>query len=152
VPSVKSARTANYSHHVSERIPGNGIAYASFRLDYLRKGFGNGSFLRMADSFSDALLWHMERHGTTIAALARASGVSASAIKQVRVRPGSGMSAERATKIAAYYGKTLESFMRCDEDAATRNELRAVIELLSLEESKMVLHQIRGLVAGRASR
>lgn len=106
---------------------------------------------RMADNFSDALLWHMERAGHTIAELARGSGVSASAIKQLRARSGSGTSAKTGAQIAAFYGKSYQSFLRCEEDSSEDDALREALSLLSPAERKMVLLQIRGLVAGRAA-
>jgi hypothetical protein len=105
----------------------------------------------MADNFSDALLWHMDRAGHTIAELARGSGVSASAIKQLRARSGSGTSAKTGAQIAAFYGKSYQSFLRCEENASDEDALREALTLLSPAERKMILLQIRGLVAGRAS-
>lgn len=68
--------------------------------------------------FRDALLWHMTQHQTTIAALAKGSGVSADVIKKVRSREGASAKAEDAWRIAAYFGKELPQFINPNPGAA----------------------------------
>jgi hypothetical protein len=105
----------------------------------------------MAETFYDALIWHMKTHRTKIADLAKGAGVSEGVIKQIRHRPGGGTGAVNGAKIAAYYGKTLDQFMRGeaqspnDEDAFV-----AMVSLLTDDEREILVRQVRGMIAGRS--
>jgi hypothetical protein len=100
----------------------------------------------MAKTFHDALLWHMQRHGTTIATLAAGAGVSPDVVKKIRVRPGSGTTAKTAERIASFYGKTYGQFMLCDDSVTDDEALLATVRLLSDAERQMLLRQVRGLL------
>lgn len=99
----------------------------------------------MDRTFNKALIWHMDRHGTGVAELSRATGVSLNAIKQMRIRPNSSTSAENAAAISRYYGKSLNQFLECDESVLVEN-LVGLIELLSAEEREQLERQVRGLL------
>ncbi len=103
----------------------------------------------MSRTFYDALLWHMERHNTKISDLAKGAGISEGSIKMIRTRPGSGTRAETGQKIAAFYGKTLEQFMRCEEAPEDENTFLALVRLLSPEEQAILLRQVRGMIGSR---
>ena len=66
----------------------------------------------LSDGFRDALAWHLERHRTAVSELARATGVSPDAIDAMRARGAEGASAEDAASIAAFYGRSLDAFIR----------------------------------------
>jgi len=101
----------------------------------------------MAKTFQDSLIWHMDEHGTTIAELSRATGVSTDTIKKLRTRANASTTAENAIRIAAYYGKTVEVFMRCEGKADDR--LSGLLSLLSERERQFLEAQIAGLLAAR---
>lgn len=105
----------------------------------------------MATTFHDALLWHMERYGPTISALAKGAGVSVDTIKQLRARPGAGTGAENGRRIAAYYGKTLDQFMRCEVAPDDEASFIALVGLLTEDEREILVRQVRGMIAGRAT-
>ena len=100
----------------------------------------------MADDFRSALLWHMEDQGTTIAELVSATGVSRDVINKLRAREGSSTTVENGMLIAAYYGKTLNEFIKRQE-ATTTSRLSALFSLLEPEERRVVEAQIRGILA-----
>jgi transcriptional regulator with XRE-family HTH domain len=100
------------------------------------------------NSFNTALIHHMQQERVTIAELAKAAGVSADLIKKARTRPNGSMNAEAAARIAAYFGKSVDQFIR-REDVDQADELRRLLRLLSEDEKRFLLAQIRGLAAGR---
>lgn len=98
-------------------------------------------------TFRAALRWHMEKSNTTIAELAKATGVSEDTLKKIRSRHNASTKAENASKIAAFFGKDVSAFLQCrDVDDA---ELGALLDLLTEEERRFLLAQVRGLLAGR---
>ncbi len=103
----------------------------------------------MTETFRDALMWHMARHKTTIAALAAGSGVSADTIKKLRTRDLSSTKAEAASKIAAFYGKNTAEFMRCEDDSGGNFRLSSLIDQLTPEEARMIALQVQGILAAR---
>ncbi len=105
----------------------------------------------VADTFNTALLWHMDRHGTGVAELSRATGVSLGAIKQMRARPDSSTSAENAVAIARFYGKSVSDFIECVE-AQAENELARMLDLLTPEERAILAALVRGMLASPAKR
>ena len=105
----------------------------------------------MSASFRTALLWHMERHATTIAALAAGSQVSADTIKKLRTREAASTKAEAASRIAGFYGKSVADFLRCEDGDNPSARLAALIDQLTHEEADLVARQIRGLISSRAS-
>lgn len=102
----------------------------------------------MALAFGEALIWHMERHGKTIAEVASGAQVSSDVLKKLRSRPGSSTKADTAVKIAGYFGKTVEQFIHCAA-VSPRERLAASLDLLDEREIQMLLSQIRGLIAER---
>lgn len=98
--------------------------------------------------FRDALLWHMTQHQTTIAALAKGSGVSADVIKKVRSREGASAKAEDAWRIAAYFGKELPQFIKC-EAVPDDQEFRSLLGLLNPQEKKLLGAQMRAMLQVR---
>jgi len=101
--------------------------------------------------FRDALLWHMTQGQTTIAALAKGSGVSADVIKKVRSREGASAKAEDAWRIAAYFGKELPQFIRC-EDVPDDQEFHSLLGLLDPKEKKLLGAQMRAMLQVREAK
>ena len=102
----------------------------------------------MADTFRDALLWHMDAKKTAIADLARGSGVSVDIINKLKAREGSSTTAENARAIAAYYGQTLDQFMKCEAESE-ESAFIALVGMLSHEERRILLAQMRGILSAR---
>ena len=98
--------------------------------------------------FRAALLWHMTQHQTTIAALAKGSGVSADVIKKVRSREGASAKAEDTWRIAAYFGKELPQFIRC-EAVPDDQEFHSLLGLLNPQEKKLLGAQMRAMLQVR---
>ena len=101
--------------------------------------------------FREALLWHMERHGTGVADLARGAGVSQDVIKKLRSRDKGSTKAETAQKIAAYYGKDVRSFQECIEPGDS-DAFSALAGLLTPEERREVVREMRRRIEDRGSR
>jgi hypothetical protein len=106
----------------------------------------------VAASFNTALRWHMERFGPGPTELAKATGVSIGAIKMMRLRPESSTSAEKATAIARYYGKSVKAFMECVDDTEAESALEKLLQQLTPDERKMLEAQVRGMLASPARR
>lgn len=104
----------------------------------------------MESDFRHALLWHMERHGTRPADLSRQAGVSLDIIKKLRGRENSSTNAETAGKIAAYYGKNLQQFLRLEDPQGDENTFIALVQLLTPDERAILERQVRGMIAGRS--
>lgn len=100
-------------------------------------------------SFREALMRHMADNGTTIAELAAGAGVTMDTIKKLRVRDNATTTAETAMRIAAFYGKTVEEFVG-QKTTAERDQLAALLDLLSPEEQRFLLSQIRGMIRDRS--
>jgi len=104
----------------------------------------------MAD-FREALLWHMEKHGTGVADLARGAGVSQDVIKKLRSRAKGSTKAETAEKIAAFYGKDVRAFQRCDEPL-DGDAFSALAGLLTPEERREIVLEMKRRLEQRGSR
>jgi len=104
----------------------------------------------MEQTFRDAFLWHFENQETKIADIVRATGISRDVINKLLAREGSSTSAENALLISAYYGKTLEAFVKYK----SRGDfgLPALTELLTDDEASLVAAQVRGILAQRGPR
>jgi hypothetical protein len=104
----------------------------------------------MAGEFKKALLWHMERDGTTVAALAAATGVSSDIIKKIRSpsRTDNSTDVENALLIAAYYGKNVNQFVQC-ADVTPAERAANLLALLEPSEQQLLETQIQALVARR---
>lgn len=106
---------------------------------------------RMANDFRDALLYHMEKEGTSITELVSATGVSRDVINKLRARPNSSTTVENAMLIAAYYGKTVNQFISLEETDAN-DAAASLVSLLTPEERRLLEAQMRGLLAARAEK
>ena len=104
----------------------------------------------MADDFRNALIWHMDRHGTKISDLTARTGVSRDVINKLKARPNSSTTVENGMLIASYYGKTLNDFINCSEPSDT-GSLTALFSMLRPEERRLLESQIRGLLSERDS-
>ncbi len=102
----------------------------------------------MAGEFRDALIWHMRKNDTKIADLVRVTGISRDVVNKLVARSTSSTTVEKALLIAAYYGKSIEHFMRCDEADAER-PLLTLVNLLRPEEERLLEAQIRGIIERR---
>lgn len=118
-------------------------------IDVLPFGYESRENTSMSGGdFQRALLWHMDRHKTTIADLADGTGVSRDVIAKLRTRPGSSTTVENGMAIAAYYGKSVNQFVAL-QGATDEDRLRMLLELLRPEEQQLLEAQIRGLTAYR---
>lgn len=102
----------------------------------------------MSADFRKALIWHMDHHGTAIADLVKATGVSRDVINKLKAREGSSTTAENAMLIAAYYGKSVNDFVALRE-ASEATRTAAMLDLLQPEERRLLQAQIRGLLSER---
>lgn len=102
----------------------------------------------MAEDFRAALLWHMQEHGTTVAQLVAATGVTRDIINKVRMRENASTSVENAVLIAAYYGKTVNEFLAL-RPSTEASRIRALVDLLPTEAQRLLEAQIRGLLDHR---
>lgn len=102
-------------------------------------------------TFRDALVWHLNRNKTTLVDIAKGAGISIDILNKLKAREGSSTNAETAVAIAAYFGETVEQFMRC-EDVEEKQRFTAIVDLLTDEERKILLAQVRGILASRAPR
>lgn len=105
----------------------------------------------MEGSFRDALVWHLDRFETRTVDLCRATGVSRDVINKLIRGESRSTAAENALLIAAFYGKSLEEFIRCDEDHSPRT-LASLADLLTPAEARLLEAQVRGILAQRGSR
>ena len=99
----------------------------------------------MSGDFRDAFLWHLDRHGTKIADLVAATGVSRDVLNKLRARPGSSTTVENGLLIASFYGKTVNQFVAC-EVVSPEHQLATLIDMLPQEERRILLAQIRGML------
>lgn len=100
----------------------------------------------MADDFRRAFISHVEEHGTSLAALARDTGVSLDVLKKLKTRATGSTTAENAMLIAAYYGKTVNQFV-VGQEVSLNDKLGNLLQLLSPEERRFVEAQMLGLIA-----
>lgn len=105
----------------------------------------------MTKTFREALIWHMEQTGERIVDICDGTGVSKDVINKLRARPNATTSAENAILISAYFGLSLEEFMKC-ASSDSGHALSSLVGLLTEEESRLLVQQVRGLLAGRGSR
>lgn len=105
--------------------------------------------MSMAQTFRDALIWHLERHETSVTDLARRTGVSHDAINNMIRREQSSTSIERAMAIAAYYGESVEQFLACAVPNSSFDSVVRLLSLLTPSELRMIEAQLRGLMRAR---
>lgn len=107
----------------------------------------------MDKDFGTALSWHIKEHGTAVAELARTSGVSRDIINKL-LGKGRGVTStpstavENAILLAAYYGKTVEQFINCD-DGQSVARLNRLAEMLEPAEAEMLEAQVAGILQKR---
>lgn len=99
--------------------------------------------------FRNALKWHVEKHGSTFADIARVTGVSKDVLKKINTREDASTNVENGLLIASYYGKTVNEFLAMS-DATDLSRVTALLELLSPEERQLLESQIRGILSQRA--
>lgn len=111
-----------------------------------------GSFSwRMAHDFKRALEWHMQTHGTRIVDLVNGAGVSRSVVNKV-LDPDRGSTAvENAVLIAAFYGKTVNQFLAC-EDVTPAGMAQNVFDMLTPEDARMLHAQMLGILRARSAK
>lgn len=103
----------------------------------------------MSGDFRSALLWHMERHETSITDLVDGSGVSRDVINKLRARADSSTTVENAVKIAAYYGKSVNQFL-ARREVTQEDRLATLLELLPPEARQLLAAQVEGLLRHRS--
>lgn len=102
----------------------------------------------MKDSFKEAYLWHLAKHGPRIADFSRATGVSRDVLNKFQLPGPRTTSVENGLAIAAYFGKTLEQFMRCDE-VSPDEMLHNLAERLLPSEQQVVISTMTALLQAR---
>lgn len=102
----------------------------------------------MASDFRNALIWHMEENGTSVADLVSGTGVSRDVINKLKARENSSTTVENAMLIASYFGKTVNEFIARNE-STTASRTAAMIGLLQPEEQRLLKAQIHGLLSQR---
>jgi len=105
----------------------------------------------MADDFRRAFLRHLDEHGTSLAALARETGVSLDVLKKLKSRATGSTTAENALLIAALYGKTVNQFVAGIEVSADQR-LENLLSLLTPSERQLLEAQMLGLIAAHERR
>lgn len=105
----------------------------------------------MSGDFRDALLWHMERHGTSITELVEGTGVSRDVINKLKARADSSTTVENAVRIAAFYGKSVNQFL-ARREVTQEDRLATLLELLPPEARQLLAAQVEGLVKFRPER
>ena len=136
---------------VHDKISANWHTQSQVPNDTLNEKGGRGLSPRMAYDFRNALVWHMDKEGTSISDLVSETGVSRDVINKLRARPESSTTVENAMLIAAYYGKTVNQFISLEETDAD-DAARSLVELLTPEERRLLEAQMRGLIAARAEK
>jgi hypothetical protein len=99
----------------------------------------------MSGEFRDALLWHMERHETTITDLVDGAGVSRDVINKLKAREDSSTTVENGVRIAAYYGKTVNEFL-ARREVTHQDKLATLLDLLPPEAQRLLAAQVEGLL------
>lgn len=100
----------------------------------------------MTRTFRTALLKYLASSGTTVAELARQTGVSKDQINKLKQRENAKTNVDDALKIAQHFGVSLEEFLE-DPELATRSEIVALYSQLSAAEQEMLLAAAQGLAA-----
>lgn len=103
----------------------------------------------MSGDFREALLWHMDRHGTSITELTEGAGVSRDVINKLKARADSSTTVENAVKIAAFYGKSVNQFL-ARREVTQEDRLATLLELLPTEARQLLAAQVEGLLRHRA--
>jgi transcriptional regulator with XRE-family HTH domain len=104
----------------------------------------------MNTGFRDALIWHIEKHGTKVSELSKETGVSRDVINKLLSKSNGTTSAENALLLAAYYGMSLEHFIQ-KRRGPQRSSIKDLLALLDPDEERLLEAQLMGLVRGRAA-
>jgi len=112
----------------------------------LRNRLVSRSYTDMAQDFRSAFLHHVTQHKTSLSALARETGVSVDVLKKLKTRATASTSVESAMLIAAYYGKTVNQFVACEEVSVDQT-LENLLSLLTPSERQLLQAQMLGLIA-----
>ncbi|WP_353345504.1 hypothetical protein [Litorivita sp. NS0012-18] len=107
---------------------------------------GNGWHL--ANNFRTAFIWHMNKHDSSVSKIVRATGISRDVLNKLLARENSSTAVENALRISAYFGKTLEQFMSCDEGGSV-GSLSSLVDLLRPDEARLLTAQIQGILRQR---
>ena len=91
----------------------------------------------MVKKFKDALEEAIDRHGTTLAAVADATGVSYEQLKKLRQRPNASTNVDDAKLIANHFGQSLDEFLG-DDLAADRIAVVSAYNRLTPEERALL--------------
>ena len=102
----------------------------------------------MEQSFGDALKWHMDRDGTTVARLTQATGVTRSVVDKLLSRQGTTTGADNAMLLAAYWGKTVNQFVTLTP-VNDFQKFENLLELLQPSERQVLLAQMAGMLRAR---
>lgn len=105
----------------------------------------------MQTAFRSALIWHMQQHGTRVVDLEKGSGVTRGVINKLIRQENGTTGVENAMRIAAYYGKTVEDFVRM-QASAPDHPLVALAALLHPDEERLIEAQVRGILTSRGRR
>ena len=93
--------------------------------------------LFMLRKFRDALIDSLASTGTSVARLARATGVSEEQLKKVRQREGASTNVDDAVKVAHYFGMSLDEFLH-DQTSALRAEVLELYAQLTPAERRLL--------------
>ena len=116
------------------RVPNGALTYAMASIS--------------RSAFRDALVWHMDRTGTTIAELAASTGVTEGTIKKLRSRPEGSTIVVNAVLIANFFGLSVERFLKMEAPEA-ESRLKELSDLLLPEEERMIEAQVLGILRAR---
>lgn len=90
----------------------------------------------------------MSANETKVVELTRSTGVSRDVINKLLSGKSASTSVENAVLISAYFGMSVEEFLKCGE-TGSQESLHQLIDLLSVEEQRLLLAQVRGLLSQR---
>lgn len=102
----------------------------------------------MKQSFRDSLIRHIKDTGVGLTELAKGAGVSLDTLKKLNTGKNVSTTAEQAMAISAYFGQTLEEFTD-PQVSADSQALEQMLKLLTPEQRKFLLAQIRGILQNR---
>lgn len=105
----------------------------------------------MADDFRRAFLRHIDEHRTSMADLARATGVSLDVLKKLKTRPTGSTTVENGLLIAAFYGKTVNQFVT-GEPLSEDDRLQNLLSMLTPSERQLLEAQMLGLIASHGQK
>lgn len=106
--------------------------------------------LSMKEMFREAFIRHVRVYGVSLAEVARQTGVSKYLLNALHQRKTQAPNVHDAIRIAAFFGKTVEEFMRPESgEKQGENRLRALAARLTEEERAVLEAQIEVLLRRR---